>query len=346
MRYCIIIFTLITFITTTSLLLNSCKKGDISFRTTPLPFIVPAHFPQPIYSFTSYPVSEEGFVLGRKLFYEGRLSKDGNFPCASCHQQRAAFTTYDHDLSHGYNNSHTLRNSPGIANLAWQPEYYQDGSFKRLDAVSVAHITAPDEMGETMEGVVAKLERDTVYKRLFRAAYGDEEVTDGRILNALSQFLINLVSYNTKYDAVLKEEAAFTAVEQAGYSLFGSKCATCHAEPLFTDYSYRNIGLPLNPFLKDYGRIRVTGNRADSLKFRVPSLRNVMLTGTYAHDGRMGNIRSMINHYRNGIQQSTTLDPALANGISLTDAEVDNLISFLRTLSDSSYTTTKRFSDQ
>jgi cytochrome c peroxidase len=320
-----------------SLLFDSCRKTEVKFSGTPMAFIVPAGFPQPVYNFMANPVSQEGFALGRKLFYEGRLSIDGNYPCSSCHQQVAAFTTFEHDRSHGYNHSHTLRNAPGLANLAWYPVYTQDGGAPTLQSIYQGHITNPNEMAETIDHVISKLDADTAYHRLFKAAFGDDAITADRMFNALNQFVINLVSANTKYDKMLKGEASFTSEENAGYSFFKAKCETCHKEPLFTDFSFRNVGLELDNTLKDYGRMRVTGNRADSLKFRVPSLRNADLTSYYTHDGRYNMMRTMLEHYRYGVNQSATLDPLLKNGIQMTDTEEDNLVAFLRTLTDSSY---------
>ena len=331
---------------TSSVLFNSCKKQDTAAPATPLVFEVLQGFPQPQYSFQNNPVTKEGFELGKKLFYDAQLSKDGSISCASCHQQLAAFTTYDHDLSHGYNNSHTTRNAPGISNLAWYPAYYHDGSTKSLEAISLAHITSQIDMGESMDNVVFKIKKDKGYSKMFLAAFGDEGVNSQRILSSLSQFVINLVSYNSKYDLVIKGQTSFTPQEQNGYALFKTNCSTCHTEPLFSDFSYRNIGLPLNPFLKDYGRMKVTNAPSDSLKFRVPGLRNVALTSTYTHDGRIGTLRNMLNHYRSGVVQSNTLDPLLINGISLNDTQVDELIAFLKTLSDSSYLTNPRFAEQ
>ena len=336
-----VIFLLILFVTSGTLLMNGCRKND--FQPTPLNFATPAGFPQPRYNFSQYPLTEEGFQLGKKLFYDGRLSKDGRFPCASCHQPMAAFTTFEHDRSHGYNNSHTLRNSPGLFNVAWLPEYNQDGSGQTLEEIYRRHITDPTEMAETIAAVLKKLEADNAYKRLFKAAFGDEKVTEERLYKALSQFVLNLVSANSKYDKVKRGEASFTAQEQQGYTLFQTKCATCHTEPLFTDFSYRNNGLEPDPALNDRGRMRVTGNAADDLKFRVPTLRNAELTSYYGHDGRQSFFRMMIRHYRTGITQSPTLDPLLATGIPMSDAEEDALVAFVRTLSDSAFLNNPRF---
>lgn len=342
MKPFIIVFLISLFIAA-ACMLESCKKND-AFNGTPFTFEIPPGFPQPQYSFQNNPLTKEGIALGRQLFYDGQLSKDGKFSCASCHQQNAAFTTFDHDRSHGYNNSHTLRNAPALFNFAWYTAYRQDGGMTNLELLSLAHINAPNEMGDNINNVVDKLSNDARYAELFRDAYGDSKINSDRILKALTQFVINLVSANSKYDNVKKGTVSFTSGEQQGYSIFLAKCNTCHKEPLFTDFSYRNIGLPLDPSLNDYGRMNVTGNRGDSLKFRVPSLRNVELTGYYTHDGSIGSLRGMLNHYRTKVIKSSTLDPALQNGISLTDAETDALILFLKTLTDTSFIKNPKFS--
>jgi cytochrome c peroxidase len=191
--------------------------------------------------------------------------------------------------------------------------------------------------------VLQKLRADNEYKRLFKDAYGDEAINEQRLLNALAQYVLNLVSANSKYDKVKRGEAVFRPEEAAGYATFQAKCITCHTEPLFTDFSYRNIGLPLDPLLSDYGRMRVTGLSSDSLKFRVPSLRNVALTSQYFHGGRATMPAVVIEHYRRSVIPSPTLDPLLSNGIPLTNTEAFNLSQFLFTLTDSSYLNNPRF---
>ena len=339
----LIISTIILFIAASSAFLNSCKKTDTRKKPATVSFNVPSNFPQPVYNFAASPLTKEGIELGQKLFYEDRLSKDLQTSCASCHQQVGAFTTYQHDRSHGYNGSHTLRNAIGISNLAWQSEFNSDGSGKNLEDLSLAHITAIDEMAHTMPAIITTLKADAKYPQLFAAAYGDDNINSQRILNAIKQFLLTMVSSNSKYDKVKRGEESFTIYEEMGYTIFKTKCATCHKEPLFTDFSYRNIGLPISNDLLDYGRMRVTGNKNDSLKFRVPSLRNVDFSSHYFHDGRYSSIQRSIDHYRNDVIRSNTLDPLLTNGISLTDTDVINLVAFLRTLSDSAYIKDARF---
>jgi cytochrome c peroxidase len=343
MRSILIIGFLALAIFSGTLLLDGCRKPRQSARATPFAFEIPAGFPQPAYDFAGNPLTVEGIELGRRLFYDGRLSLDGNFPCASCHQPNAAFTTFDHDRSHGFNHSHTLRNAPGLANLAWYSAYFHDGQYTDLESLISRHITHPNEMGETMAGVETKLSTDTMYQRLFDAAYNDPRVTGGRIVDALKQFVLSMVSSNSKWDRVQRGIESFAADEAAGQALFQAKCSSCHTGALFTDFSYRNVGLPINTSLNDLGRMRITGNHNDSLKFRVPSLRNLSLTSYYAHDGRFSAFRLMLRHYQSGVQASSTLDPLLASGIAMSSTEEDQLVRFLFTLTDTGYIHNPRY---
>lgn len=326
------------------LLVNACKKsGDSNSGPQPLELQIPAGFPAPQYSFTGNPLTKEGFELGRKLFYDGRLSKDGNFPCASCHQQFAAFATFDHPLSHGFNNQFTLRNAPGLFNMAWNKEMHWDGGITNIEVQPLAPITAPNEMAEDINNVINKLKVDEVYTKMFTAAFGDETINSQRMLFAITQFVNSMVSGNSKYDKVKQGLATFTQTEQNGYTLFQSKCATCHSEPLFTDHSFRNTGIPVDPFINDYGRMRITNKKEDSLKFKVPGLRNVALTFPYGHDGRFSSITSVLDHYSSGVQNGPTTDALLKNKIPLSNFDKFYLLEFLKTLTDSTFITEKRF---
>lgn len=323
--------------------LGACRKdrnpNDLSWETQE----IPAGFPQPAYTFSDNPLSKEGIELGRKLFYDGVLSLDGNFPCSSCHQQIGGFGTFEHDRSHGYNGSHTLRNAPVLFNLAWQSSFHWDGEYRSLFDEAAQPINGHIEMAETFNGVIDKLQKDPEYRKAFRQIFRSEFIRPEYILKALAQFTGTLVSANSKYDRVKKGQAAFTPQEQSGYLLFQANCASCHPEPLFTDYSFRNIGLPIDNFLNDYGRLRVTQDPADSLKFKVPTLRNVYISSNYMHDGRFNTLAQCINHYRFGVQQSTTLDPLISNGITLTSSQASDLSLFLRALTDSSFLSDTRY---
>ncbi len=316
--------------------LGSCRKDNPN-NLNMMDQQIPAGFPDPAYRFADNLLSKEGFELGRKLFYDGALSLDGNFPCASCHQQIAAFGTFEHDRSHGYNGSHTLRNAPVLFNLAWQKSFHWDGEFKSLFDEAAQPINGHIEMAESFNGVINKLSKDAAYRKEFKNVFRSEFIRPEFILKALAQFTGNMVSANSKYDRYKKGQVSYSVQELNGYQIFKANCATCHPEPMFTDYSFRNIGLPVDNFLNDYGRMRVTKDKSDSLKFKVPTLRNVYISSNYMHDGRFNTLAQCINHYRTGIQQSVTLDPLLTGGIALTNSQAADLSLFLRTLTDSSF---------
>lgn len=349
MKIRIVIFFCFAVILST-LLISACKKNPVNQDDGPyspnyLTFAIPSGWPTPPADiFASNPLTEEGFQLGKKLFYDGKLSKDGNFPCASCHQQFAAFATFDHDFSHGFDNSFTTRNAPGLFNLAWMTSMHMDGGINHIEVQPLAPITAPNEMAETIENVLIKLRADAAYPTMFKSAFGNSDITSQRMLKALAQFMGTIVSSNSKYDKVKRGEASFTTPELNGYNFFKANCETCHKEPLFTDNSFRNNGLAVNTFLNDFGRMRITNDKNDSLKFKVPSLRNVVLTFPYMHDGRIYSLGQAIDHYSSGIITSQpTLDPLLRTRIPITNNQKNDLIYFLNTLTDTTMTKSPRF---
>jgi len=339
-RYVLIL--IIGFISAGTLLLESCRKIDYVKPATPVSFVVPAGWPQPEYDFAQNPLTLEGIELGRHLFYETQLSKTNHISCASCHEQVSGFTHQDHAFAHGHGGD-TYRNPPGIYNMAWYKEFLQDGSKKKLEDVYIGHINSPIDMGETVENVIAKLKTDAKYSSMFRAAFGDAEINTDRMTKALSQFVLTIVSNNSKYDKVKRGETTFSLPEQLGYDIFKTKCGTCHKEPLFTDMSYRNIGLTVDPDRNDFGRMKVTGSSSDSLKFRVLSLRNAQLTRPFSHDGRFFSYTNMYMHYNNGVVNGPTTDPLLSTGIPLSNFEQGQLTAFLNTLTDSVMINDKRF---
>lgn len=323
--------------------MEACRKKEVAVGNA-IKFEVPQGWPQPAYNFSSNPLTEEGFLLGKKLFYDGKLSKDGNHSCESCHQQVAAFGTYNHDLSHGYNNSHTIRNAPPLVNLAWQTEFGWDGATNKLESVYVNHINSPINMGENTTAVVEKLRTDPEYPRLFKNAFGDETINEDRMTKAISQFLLMIVSNNSKYDKVKRNEATFNISEQSGYEIFANKCGGCHKEPLFSDHSFRNIGIPFNTYTKDLGRMMVTNKNIDSLKFKTASLRNVQLTWPYMHDGTFPYLDNVLEHYRSQVVNGPTTDPFVKSKIPLSNFEIGQLKAFMYALSDSTILTNRKFS--
>ncbi len=297
----------------------------------------PTHFSKPVYDFKKNPLTKEKIELGRVLFFDPLLSKDGTVSCASCHSPYNAFAHTDHDLSHGIGDSIGNRNAPALFNLAWQSTFMWDGAVNHLDVQALAPITHPKEMGEDIPSLVKKLQESKIYPKLFYNSFNDSLITGENILKALSQFQLTLVSGGSKYDKVKNGEEKFTEQEQKGYELFKSNCSACHTEPLFTNYEFKNNGLPVDTTLNDYGKWTITKKSTDSLKFKTPSLRNLSYTYPYMHDGRFKKLNQVLNHYTKGISTSITLADELKNGIKLDADQKADLIAFLLTLNDAAF---------
>jgi len=310
--------------------LFACKKEIIKTEWIGLSY--PSYFPDPVYKFNNNELTVQRFALGKKLFFDKNLSLDGTIACASCHAQSHGFADHNVSFSSGVGGALGTRNSPSIANMIWSPSFMWDGGVNHIEVFSVAPITNPLEMKETMAHVVSKLNADSEYLILFKEAYGVSQINDQVMLRALTNYMSMIVSCNSKYDKVKQGKASFTTLENNGYTLFQAKCATCHTEPLFTNYSYINNGL--DSVFTDLGRARITFNDLDRGKFKVPSLRNVTLTYPYMHDGRFWTLDQVLDHYSEGIKPSSTLHPSLVDGIPLSIDEKSAIKAFLGTLKD------------
>jgi cytochrome c peroxidase len=304
---------------------------------------LPKHFPKPNYDFGKNPLSAEKIELGRALFYDPILSRDNTISCANCHSPYSAFTHIDHATSHGIEDRIGTRNSLALMNLAWQKSFMWDGAIHHLDMQSLAPITHKDEMDEKFENVIVKLQKTSEYPKRFQAAFGDSLITGEHTLKAISQFMLTLVSANSKYDSVMQKQAFFNKKEEKGYVLFQKNCASCHQEPLFTNLEFENNGLKLDTSFNDMGRMMVTKKPEDAQKFKVPTLRNIEFSYPYMHDGRFKRLSEVLKHYTSGIEKSATLSPKLQQPIVLTSNEKVDFTAFLLTLSDKKFLFDKRF---
>lgn len=335
------------------LLLAGCGREDVTVPDAPVPGTrLPASFPAPVYAPGANPPNAAAFALGRSLFYDARLSRDGSVACGSCHQQSVAFANAGHRLSHGVGNQPGTRNAPALQNLRWKSEFFWDGGPKNLETLPLAPLTNPLEMDETLPRVLARLNADAGYSRRFAAVYGPGPISSYQFLRALAQFTAALTSANSRYDQYVRGErnAVLSAAEQRGRVLLTQKCASCHATELFTDETYRNNGLDAT-FGPDSGRAHITGRAADVGRFKVPGLRNVALTAPYMHDGRFRTLEQVLAHYDHGVVASPTLDVALRPasgpvGIPLTAAEQADLVAFLHTLTDDAFLHDPRLAEQ
>lgn len=307
----------------------------------PEPFFLklPAHFPRPVYDFTRNPLTKPGVALGRFMFYDFRLSQDSTVSCGFCHQQFAAFGHFDHALAHGVAGQQGIRSVPVLFNMIWQKAFMWDGGVNHLELQPLTPLTDHNEMAVDLKELMQKMQTDPKYRSMFKAAFGSEEITSERMFKAFTQFIATMVSAGSKYDSVMLKApgVAFTAEENAGYQVFQEKCASCHKEPLFTDLTYRSNGLPYLPALNDVGRMKITGSTDDNLRFKVPSLRNILKSAPYMHDGRFFDIYQVFDFYDHGVQVSPTTDPLVKSGIKLSAQEKRQLYFFLNTLTDDAF---------
>ena len=294
------------------------------------------------------PMTVEGIALGRKLFYDPILSADNTQSCSSCHAQGLGFTDNGHQLSVGIDGLEGKRNSMPIFNAVWATTLFWDGREPTLEAQALKPVTDPLEMHNTWPDAVTSLQADADYPDLFKGAFETDTITKDLVVKAIAQFERTLISANSTYDQV--GLAGLSPAAQRGFDIFFTEkgdCFHCHGTVLFTDNDFHNNGLEaLTP---DIGRAEVTGLDQDFFKFKTPSLRNVEFTAPYMHDGRFYTLEEVIDHYSEGLVFSQTIDPLMKNvgqgGIKLTDEEKQDLIAFLKSLSDTEFLTNEDFSD-
>lgn len=333
----------------TALILSSIACKEVDSVPVETLFEVPKNFPKPVYDVSKNPVTKEGFELGKALFYDGQLSRDGSISCGSCHLQASAFTDAK-SVSRGIDNRLGSRNAPAIQNMAWTKIFFWDGGVHDLDLFPIAPIQNELEMDETTANVVKKLNQSTTYKNQFKKVFGSDVITSTNLFKALSQFQVALVSANSRYDKYVRGETGgiLSNDEKEGLAIFKQKCASCHEGELFTDQSFRNNGLTIvSDNEMETGRYRVNLHEDDMYKFRVPSLRNLSYTAPYMHDGRLKNLSDVLDHYANQVKNTPNLDPILKQGsklgIELSADEKTKIIAFLQTLNDETFITDKRF---
>lgn len=301
--------------------------------------------------------SNASVQLGRVLFYDKKLSLNNMISCGSCHHQEVGFSDAM-SVSIGFGGQKTARNSMAICNPIFFNNMFWDSRAAGTLDLSTKPVFNHIEMGMENDAMLEqKLAAVSYYPALFQAAFGDSKVTRNRVSMAISHFLSSMITGNSKFDEVSSGNAQYTALEKMGHDLFFSdraRCSRCHAgenlsAPDLPGGAYSapevkgtaNIGLERQ--YKDAGK--ENGN------FRIPSLRNIELTGPYMHDGRFANLSQVVDHYSHGVQAHSHLDKNLkdVNGnpvkLNFSDLEKDALIAFLRTLTDTKFITDPRFSD-
>ncbi len=348
-------------ILTLLLLASSCKKeeagpaaGEKELHT--LPLAVPANFPQPTAD-PDNPQTGEGVALGRMLFYDTRLSAGNRLSCASCHHQELAFSDGVALSSIGESGKALPRHAPALMNLAWmQNGLFWDGGSANLESQAFGPLASEDEMHQNLYELEVELKAVPDYVARFKKVFG-REIRSADIVKALAQFERTLISGNSRYDRYSRKEinGMLSTEELKGLALVNANCRSCHAGELFTDDSYHNNGIDNDFSNTDHdglfqGRSRLTFNPADLGKYKTPTLRNIVLTAPYMHDGRFASLEAVLDHYHNGVKVSPTTDQLLYRnggrpGVPMSAQDRKAIITFLHTLTDESFTTNKQFSN-
>ena len=341
LSYLLIYFTLIL----------SCSSERLESETSYTPIPVNLNIPDvfqnrilPPVIPSNNPLTEEGIELGKKLFFDKKLSVNGSQSCADCHKPSNSFTDA-RQYSIGVDNIQGTRNSMPLFNLAWNYDdrFFWDGRELSLERQVFDPITNPIEMHNTIANLVQELQIDSEYPEMFLKAFGTEIIDSVLIGKAIAQYERTIISANSKFDKYLLGQTTLTIQEEEGFNIFMDEergdCFHCHGNennPLWTDNKFHNNGLDNN--FSDLGLGTVTGNPNDNGKFKTPSLRNLEFTAPYMHDGRFNTIDEVINHYSEGLQDSQTVDPLMKmvsqGGVQLNFEEKANLKAFLLTLSD------------
>jgi cytochrome c peroxidase len=276
--------------------------------------------------------------LGRKLFFDNILSKDQTINCSSCHNPDFAFadTTV---FSKGIGGKLTARNSPGLTNLLGRTHFFWDGRAASLEEQALGPITSPDEMGLPIEEAVERLNKNDIYAKAFKKIFKAAPNKDN-LLKALAAFERTLETSNSPYDRYINgDDDALSAAAVRGRNLFIGKanCNNCHSGEDFTADRFKSIGLYNGKDLNDAGRFMVTKDSTVLGDFKIPGLRNVAVTAPYMHNGKFKTLRRVVEYYNNpsaivsdGINRDLSLDKPL----NLASSEMDDLVEFLKALTD------------
>lgn len=337
---------------------NLVNEAPSPQPSTPTPYNLsyPAHF----YFLTSpkipedNPLTVEGIALGKKLFYEKRLSRDNSISCGSCHRPEVAFNDQGKALSEGVDGTLGVRNAMPLFNLAWvsvtSKRFNWHGSTGSLEEQALGPVRDSREMKENWVNVAAKLQNDPEYPALFEKVFGSTVIDSMTVVKAIAQFERSMISGNSRVDKhVIKYVAGIdipggpflTAQELRGFDLFEEEfkgdCFHCHGSflnPLWTDNNFVNNGLDLLP---DSGLASVTKKASDLGKFKTPSLRNLLFTAPYMHDGRFATLREVVDFYADDVNMNSPNIAATMKTRNLNNQEREDIVAFLKALTDSSF---------
>ena len=317
-------------------------------------------------------INRDMATLGRVLFYDTALSSTGEVSCASCHKQELAFSD-EKASSNGINGKQTDRNSLALGSVASFAAYYGsdlfgtfgvpfmwDNRFGTAREQAKAAFTSEDEMGMTIEGMIDVISSRDYYAPLFRRAYGSTAVTEERILSAVAEFVDGLGTFDSKFDQAAETSTNgldmyvnfndFTAAENRGKEIYLNSCAACHSEVFGRPVmNAANNGLAMQ--YDDEGIGGFTNVATEMYTFKIPTLRNIALSGPYMHDGRFETLEEVIDFYSEGVADHPKLHELLRDEsgqplrLNLSTDDKAALVAFLETLTDVGYLEEERYSD-
>ena len=284
-------------------------------------------------------MTKDKIALGKRLFFDPRLSVNGSISCAFCHVPTAGFAD-PKPVSLGVRGKRGGRNAPAVLNAAYFPLQFWDGRAGSLEEQALGPLTNPVEMANpNYRSVVMRLQRIRAYRVWFSRVYGGR-VTIDHVAQAISAFERTLVTPDSPYDRyMMGQKNALTPSQKRGFALFRGKarCAICHNGALLSDFGYHNLGVPqTGPLRVDVGRYAVTHELTDKGKFRTPTLRNVALTAPYMHDGSLRTLEDVVDFYNRGGGKSPYVKDALIVPLHLTAPEKKDLVDFLKSLTGES----------
>lgn len=336
------------------LIISACHKyppspPGIPLGQTPFELNIPEGFPSMSIP-EDNPTTVEGVALGRMLFYDPILSADSTQSCASCHNQKFAFTDNGKRFSEGIDKIEGTRNSMPVINSGWTYDLFWDGRSIGLEGQALDPVPNPIEMHQSWPEAMAKLNRHNRYPELFFKAFGKNYIDSTLVTKAIAQFERTLISSNSKWDKYLRGDYQLSQAETKGYEIFFTEkgdCFHCHSTILYTDNLFHNNGL--DSVHIDQGLFDVTENSGDVGKFKTPTLRNIVFTAPYMHDGRFETLEEVIDFYSHEVKWSETVDPLMKKvnqgGIQLLDEEKEYLLAFIKTLTDEEFVSDTSFSD-
>jgi cytochrome c peroxidase len=323
------------------ILIAACNKDSEIIENDFTLIHYPLGFPKMDFPEDNVP-SQERWELGKKLFFETHLSDDNEVSCASCHLPSHAFSDVV-ALSPGSEGAPGLRNAPSLANVGYHPYFTREGGIPTLEMQILVPIQEHNEFNSNIVDLAEELKEVDNYNALAQQAYG-QEMSPFVITRALATFERSLVSGEAMFD--LFSEGIINALDGSqinGMDLFFSSkanCSTCHGGFNFTKYEILNNGLYTE--YEDPGLFRLTGDPLDSGKFKVPSLRNIALTGPYMHDGSLESLAAVVDHYNQGGNAHPNQDNRIIP-LGLTSQEKQDLVHFLEALSDYAFIENERF---